>query len=414
MHICGASEICTKCFQPMVNEDGGGSAREEHLCSWTKMKCPSSMTNIAIVQFQTAPVGNASCFMCFEKEKNQSGERCFYHVGEKIEGQDKPVICTMIFEDDRHENFQTACFLNPSLNIDQTQTEQKFPELPSYIPTELKNLYLENLDLDKKKPTFRFNKPARHDKVLAAKVHQLANKSDKDALYLFLEFVLQEKFENFFFLLETFEQMHQLMVALIENEISPQKVLRRRGKTMKFQIPLFNLTFVCSKVYVDNDVWEMEENKSQFTFFPLMLLNWSHWVTCEDTPPLECFIDLQDPNKLIQLKKKFWEKCHLRKWNSVQQLIDSSRSSLYTLAKSVLSYLNINLEFQVDMTWSFPANGSIFLILFYRCRASKCLENQRICKRTIFPFFIPSFLRRQPHTFSTRLDSLRKRENLEF
>lgn len=349
-HQCG-KEICLKCFQPLTDIGVGGEAmddssdpRSEHLCSFSKVKLRKEFPNLAFAQLQTGSAGNANCIICFELQSKPQGGRCCYHENERNDYECMPSVCTLIYEETTHENFRMASFLDPSIG----QMEQNFnlPQLPSYIPPEVKQL-LPSLELGKKRRRIQFNKIARRNKKFEVALQQLAAKSGPSAMDQFLQYLLQEKFRNFEVLVENMEQLDLITLGLIQNNILPTNVLKWKGKTMRFQVAGLNLTFACSKSYVDQDVWQSLQDGDLLSFFPLSLLQWEKWKETRVIPPLKCFIELEDDSKLRRLKQAYWERQQGETWDPVEQLISSSTSVAVALSKMMLGYLHSCLQYQV-------------------------------------------------------------------
>lgn len=359
-HRCGI-EICIRCFQPLSESETHAEPVDiaevilkdptsEHLCSFTKVKLRTEIPNLGFAQLQTATVGNANCITCFKLEERHPREKCCYHKVMDTEESDcdtLPAVCTLIYESKMHEKFSIASFVTPSICDERPKIH--LPHFASYIPLEVRQM-LPNLELSRKERRAQFNHIPKRDESFEKAVHELAKKSEVDALDLFLRYVLQEKFRNFVILLETYDQLDTIMLGLILNNIKPKSVLKRKGNTMRFKVSTFDITFACSKCYVDQEVWQALEDEDSLSFFPLSLLKWEHWQSIQEIPPLECFLELQDKKKLRQLKRAYWEKHRGKKWDPINELIGSSSSTLFAFVNMMLTYIKCCLEFQVKLT----------------------------------------------------------------
>lgn len=333
-HVCGTI-TCQMCYQLIPQ----GQTRSEHLCSWARPRGTSEMRNIAIANIVLPPGTSSTCLECFELEK-KSQVKCSFHKLEDVELS--PPVCTLIFEEEVHENWSAACFVNDFL----PDVKLSPPPLGPYIPDRIRDL-LTAFGLSKERLPKRFNSAPKKSQTLEEDIARLNQKVHASSVDKFLAFILTEKFRNFTIFFASFEELQYAMTGLIDNCIMPISVRHNEGKTMKFSLPYFNVKLQCFRTHVDLDLWELAGAEDEISFFPRSILLSNNWQDLREIPPLHCFFQLDDHDSLRELKKSFWEGRREKPWNSATQLVESSTSAATVLAKVVVEYLGLQMEYQV-------------------------------------------------------------------
>jgi hypothetical protein len=338
-HVCHAKPKCKVCFDEKEDEN--------HLCSLNLPRLVKHFDNLGFLHFLSSSSA-ATCVNCFNNESygGKKAPPCPVHHSLGPEQEQVPIVCTFSFEELWRGHFSSSTFFDPILNIPQC-TRSDYLNF-SYIPDHA--LFAsESFNLNAEKKTYNFNKPRRRDLIFEDQVVHLKEKTTKTLAEMFLSKVLSEAFRNFCFLTSGFEAMTYVLRALLENCIPVGGVLRRGTMLIKFVVVPLDITFLCRKQFLKEDISDMAE---QFNIELTQIYSPCHFSLLDVPsstvlPSVTDFYSLYDRNDQVKKKTEFYSKLTDLPFSLKNSLQQCCQTELDIMVLALLKFLKTSFEFQL-------------------------------------------------------------------
>jgi hypothetical protein len=334
-HVCHAKKRCKHCFEEVEDEN--------HLCNFNLPRLPKHFDNIGFLHFLSSSC-KATCVQCFNNESE--GKKCCPVHSLGPEQEQVPIVCTFSFEQGKRGHFSSSTLFDPLLNIDACHRPDYLDF--SYIPSHA--LFgSESLSLSKEKKTYNFNKPRRRDTAFESQMINLQERRTKTLAETFLCKVLSEEFRNFCFVCSNFEAMTYVLRALLENDFPVGSVLRRGAMLIKFVVVPLDITFLCSKQFLKENISEMVNQfdiKLSQIFSPCSF-SMVEVPTSNVLPSVNDFISLFDKNDQVKSKTEFYDQLKNLPFSLKDSLRQCCQSEVDIMTMGLLKFLKMAFEFQL-------------------------------------------------------------------
>jgi hypothetical protein len=287
---------------------------------------------------------------CTSCDLSAVANSCIHHPFGQVQ-EIKPVLASVLYEDECHETFSLINFYHPSFK--QASTVRKDCFSFKYMPDSLGR----EKTLSRRQETSQFKTPAGENKHLQERLAYLRKKDAKSVEEQLLSTFICEQYRNFTFVCTERKDIDYLAQTLVANNVIP--IITVQGnQTVLLKVPQLSITFTCLSKFIPGSVEKLQKTfnvSANVLFFPNIPFNDSKTedIPC---PAFSYFQDVMDNEENTKEKFSFWTRIRRLPFNYLKSLLAVSERDLWINAKSGLQFAKLAMDFQAECLTTFTNN----------------------------------------------------------